>query len=60
MTALWIILLFFGGPTITMLVCRAVSRAETEGPGGHGPRDVGECDCRIPEVVHSVKNEGTV
>lgn len=51
MTTLWFILLFFGGPTITLLACRAVSMAEKEGPGGSG--DVGECDCRIPEVVRN-------
>lgn len=53
MTALWLIMLLFGGPAIVLLCLRAVNRAEDFGPGGHGPRDCGECDSRIPEVVRN-------
>lgn len=51
MTALWLLPLLFGGAVLTLVACRAVSREEKEGPGGSG--DVGERDCRIPEVVRN-------
>lgn len=51
MTTLWLLPLLFGGSLITLFVCRAVSRAENDGPGG--PSECGECDCRIPEVVRN-------